>query len=1122
MASIRVLITLASVLFAFAVSPRLAMAAGNNPFDLVLPFGHTNVLQAATISGDGKWLFTADVQGTVAFWRVDLDGKSVARLKMPEGKVGGLATNRDGSLVVVVVGTKDGDKRTSSAKVLSTDTFTEVNHVTYNEKAILTAAISDDGKKLATAEDPFRIVVTDLLTGGAVNTGALSGRPGDLRFIDGDKALAESEEGVGILVRRISDLAPIRPPIPMPQMQAPVTAFDPIANLSYVFQFTAAKPSYQAFSPDFATTDGVKVPIPVVRPTTIATSPDGKIIAFGGFGTIRLLTKDGARPGAPISNGLGPFGDHDTLLLSFVGPSRILSVNEDGTIAIFDTHDGSLKKQINPLPGLDQVRGAFFTAGGRSLVMVRRPPDDFSAPNRITALNLITSRLIRLPGYLAIPLPATDGLVTFATDKTGDEETQRIRLFAAGAPEPTWSHELPGYRIAKAAFDPSGSHLLLADRYGKLDLYDWPSMAHRQSFDGHQNLPTCLKFSPAGDRFLVCDDDWVSVYKIETSAPLWTSTDFWAPRDGVFSIGCGCLVLGARGGLYQVDWSTGANLKILAQVDDPLVVPSALSIYAVFQDEAGNILASGEYGSLVSLKLKGVSFEAFHGDRAELEAITQLGAAGAGGLVVGTGLGLTLFSSVDFSQVARLFLFSDDRWLAVANDGRFDTNDFSLVRDIVWSFPEQRRSPLPVERLAQPAFVPHLLFDIVDGKPSTPIPLDTLQATQPTVTLDVRLADRHSARATLTVTGPIEPATGAPEPVEDIKLFLDGRLVQRLAPSLLDKNDEVTVMVALPTAPIGAILAFKAYAFSKAGIKSSDATQELTLEEGVGPSHPPRLWLVTIGVGANGAIGFELSYPPRQALDMQETLQDLFRQSGSLQTVLLPLISAHDKYGLIGLSPSSTLPTRDNILAVLAGLAGAATPPPTLVAWPHDETGRALSADPDDIIVIYYMGHGQNTDGRFSITPYSNGPAATLISEAEIADALELIQARAQILILDTCYSSSVGKNPGFKPGPFSSPGLSQVLFDKSILVVAAAAAQDEAQSIGETPLTAAMKSRMPANADGEQTTLNDFFNYVEDRGAIIATARSGKTGSVVSAPAFLRLSRSIMLEATKILITNQ
>lgn len=1090
-----------------AVASHTPQAKAQQNYDLVSPFGHADLIEAAAISEDGAWLFTGGNDGTVVFWHLKTR-KSVARLKVPRGKISSLATNRNGSLVVVSASEKDGDRYESSAYVYSSDTFTEVGRVSYPDGYISGTAISDNGNLLATAEQPFRIAIANLQSGERLSKD-LAGRPGDLRFIEDDNLLVMSEEGEGVQVRAVADLKMKRYKS-LAQHQAPVTIYDPRSSLAYIFDLGSKPPTIRAYDGNITKAQGESFEIPDVQPTAIAAAPDFSSLAFGGFfGRVDIIG-DG-RPVVAFDAGIVDHGPEEVKLLSYVGPEEVLTVIRDGTVATRDARTGELLDTLNPVATFRSPQSAHLMGGGTSLVSVVSPDENAPASqSEITVTDLETRRVRTIRGYHVLPVP---GDQTFLGISNLSDESVRVSLLGLNSDTPVSSFDLASPTIAEGDLSPAGDRLILADMQGGLTLYDAATGTVLQHYQPLSDGLSCLKFLPDGKRFLVCRGEGPALYAIDQEAPLWALDDALVPwaRDGVYAAECDCLVMAGNGSIYEVGVD-GEPRRMVTGVEDPLVRPGGQLVYSIIRAPSGRLLASAEDGRLFDLGFEADGFHSRELISNEGEPLRFLSLTPDGQFILGIGQGLSLFSSADFSTVAQLFEVPGNRWTLLASDGRFDTNDFSLLTDFVWSFPDQRRAPLAVELLAQPLFVPNLMLALTSGTPAPEVAIDTLSSQQLGVHLDAQLLD--SQRALLTVTLD-RLADGSVPPAHDLKVLMGGAVVARSEEPQWDASGAMTFTVQLPTHAAGETIGFSAYAFNDDRVKSRDAAASIVLDRAAGPLTPPRLWLVAIGVGDNGPANYRLSYPPLVTGQVADRFANLLGGS-SREVVPITMISQRAKYG-VAAPAGGVLPNKNNILATLDALAGKGPPPEGLYAWPRDASGQPQAAGPDDVVVVYYMGHSVVEGGLFSLIPYSAGEDPDKLSETELAAAVADLQAQATVLLLDTCYSGAVAKNEGFKPGPFSLPGLSQVIYDKSIIVAVAADATEQAQSLGKTPFAAAILKSDLFAAPPDKASLSLYLDAVEDEGARIAEQRGGALAA--SRPRYLRLDLGIIRRAEALLL---
>jgi hypothetical protein len=162
------------------------------------------------------------------------------------------------------------------------------------------------------------------------------------------------------------------------------------------------------------------------------------------------------------------------------------------------------------------------------------------------------------------------------------------------------------------------------------------------------------------------------------------------------------------------------------------------------------------------------------------------------------------------------------------------------------------------------------------------------------------------------------------------------------------------------------------------------------------------------------------------------------------------------------------LATKRNIQTVLNILSGGEVMKADREKIPHQE--QLQSATPDDLVVLYIASHGYvDPAGRFYVLPSDIGPPLGVseelldrclknseqssqcengrrllqqgISSEELTQWLEAVDAGQMVLILDSCHSGAV-TGPGFKPGPMGDRSFGQLSYDKGMLVLAAAQAE--------------------------------------------------------------------------------
>jgi N-acetylmuramoyl-L-alanine amidase len=122
---------------------------------------------------------------------------------------------------------------------------------------------------------------------------------------------------------------------------------------------------------------------------------------------------------------------------------------------------------------------------------------------------------------------------------------------------------------------------------------------------------------------------------------------------------------------------------------------------------------------------------------------------------------------------------------------------------------------------------------------------------------------------------------------------------------------------------------------------------------------------------------------------------------------------------------SSELPTRENILVALKSVADA--------------------TEPDDLLLFYYSGHGDETDGESYLVAHNGRRLVlrdTAVSVSRVKEIMEQAPARAKVIFLDACHS---GADIGGKgPKPMSEEFIRRVFEQAEGLVILASCKQGQ------------------------------------------------------------------------------
>ncbi len=196
--------------------------------------------------------------------------------------------------------------------------------------------------------------------------------------------------------------------------------------------------------------------------------------------------------------------------------------------------------------------------------------------------------------------------------------------------------------------------------------------------------------------------------------------------------------------------------------------------------------------------------------------------------------------------------------------------------------------------------------------------------------------------------------------------------------------------------------------------------------------------------------------------------------------------------------------TKTNILGAFGRLAGQEVGP--LPAGAPTGLANLKPAQPEDAVFIYFAGHGTAQGPRFYLIPHDIGYAGgreavdaealkTIlehgISDIELEQALEKVDAGRLLLVIDACNSGQALEAEEKRRGPMNSKGLAQLAYEKGMYVLAAAQGYQaalEVAELGHGLLTYALVEegmKTPAAdilpLDG-QVTLREWLDYATIR----------------------------------------
>jgi uncharacterized caspase-like protein len=405
--------------------------------------------------------------------------------------------------------------------------------------------------------------------------------------------------------------------------------------------------------------------------------------------------------------------------------------------------------------------------------------------------------------------------------------------------------------------------------------------------------------------------------------------------------------------------------------------------------------------------------------------------------------GSTLLWDTKTGELLLTLISLDDggEWMVVTPQGLFDGTPVSW-NQILWRYNQDTFNVAPIEWFFNEFYYPGLLADILAGK-------------RPRVAADVSKKDRRQPVVKLSLEPAVDPAaaitkrtvkvkidvTDAPADKEhpqgsgarDVRLFRNGSLLKVWHGDVLGGKPAVTFEEEITLGAGSNRLT--AYAFNRDNVKSKDAQLPLVGADSL--KRAGTAYVIAVGVNEYANSEYNLKYAVADAQSFSEEVRLRQTQLGNFQNIeVVSLVNENA--------------TKANILAALRRLTGEPGPP-SLKAGPLSNLKRA---QPEDTVIIYFAGHGTAQAQRFYLIPHDLGYTgdrtklneeglrtilAHSISDEELEQAVEGLDAGHLLLVIDACNSGQALEAEEKRRGPMNSKGLAQLAYEKGMYILTAA-----------------------------------------------------------------------------------
>lgn len=398
--------------------------------------------------------------------------------------------------------------------------------------------------------------------------------------------------------------------------------------------------------------------------------------------------------------------------------------------------------------------------------------------------------------------------------------------------------------------------------------------------------------------------------------------------------------------------------------------------------------------------------------------------------------------------LARLYMFFDGTWVVVGADGRFDSNNLIDGGHLHWVMPDRPMQAWPIEMFMREYFEPRLLPRLMAGESFPPVRnIAELNRAGPVIrSIDVRPAEDASGRVNVAVrVSETVDEDGRAGGLRDLYLMRDGKRVGRAVGlengrSTVDANGHVVMFEGVRLSARSAQTQFAAYAFNSDGVKGPTSSVLHRHSATRNTEVQRTAYVVAIGVNAHDAEGWDLRFAvPDAELALNGLVLRLEALGEFDRVVGIPVLS--DGSG-------ARLASKRSVTELLRQFGDRSGDPGVLAAIPGSDAIREIT--PDDLLVVFFAGHGVSDDRAFYLIPSDiqtspalwRGEVLPHADQAISSDELEFLFANIDAgeiaLIIDACHSAAVIGEDHLKRGPLGLGGLGQLAYDKGMMILAA------------------------------------------------------------------------------------